>query len=99
MGFMLGGQYVSLYGPGTQNAFGHLGFTNIISWADPDRQVAGALMTSGKPIVYPELYYLHELMRQIGTVCAKTAPRQRAVRAPAVARRRSASRRAGSGGH
>jgi CubicO group peptidase (beta-lactamase class C family) len=99
MGFMLGGQYVSLYGPGTPNAFGHLGFTNIISWADPDRQVAGALMTSGKPIVYPELYYLHELMRQIGTVCAKTAPRQRAVRAPAVARRRSASRRAGSGGH
>ena len=44
---------LSLYGPDTEAAFGHLGFTNIISWADPERQIAGALMTSGKPLVYP----------------------------------------------
>ncbi|MGH7787849.1 MAG: serine hydrolase domain-containing protein, partial [Candidatus Binatia bacterium] len=75
MGFMLGGQILSLYGPDTQAAFGHLGFTNIISWADPERQVAGALMTSGKPLVYPELYYLHDIMWQIGTACTKTGPR------------------------
>jgi CubicO group peptidase (beta-lactamase class C family) len=71
LGFMLGGQWISLYGPDTEHAFGHLGFTNIISWADPDRQLAGALMTSGKPLVYPQIYYLFDLMRQIGIACPK----------------------------
>jgi CubicO group peptidase (beta-lactamase class C family) len=98
MGFMLGGQYLSLYGPDTPKAFGHLGFTNIISWADPDRQVAGTLMTSGKPIVYPELYFLHDVMRQIGKACSKTAPRRRAARSIAVVRRRTGARRAGAAG-
>jgi CubicO group peptidase (beta-lactamase class C family) len=93
MGFMLGGKYLSLYGPGTANAFGHLGFTNIISWADPDRQVSGTLMTSGKPLVYTELYFLHDLMWQIGTVCAKTRPRRAAVPRAALLRRRHADRR------
>jgi len=97
MGFMLGGKYFSLYGPNTTNAFGHLGFTNIISWADPDRQVAGTLMTSGKPLVYPELYYLHDLMWQIDTVCTKTRPRRAAAR-PTLLRRRSGDRRASDGG-
>jgi CubicO group peptidase (beta-lactamase class C family) len=75
MGFMLGGKMLSLYGPDTEAAFGHLGFTNILSWADPERQITGALMTSGKPVVYPELYYLHNLMWTIGTVCGKTKRR------------------------
>ena len=79
MGFMLGGKTLSLYGPDTDAAFGHLGFTNIISWADPERQISGALMTSGKPIIYPEIYFLHDLMWTIGTVCTKT--RRRATRA------------------
>jgi CubicO group peptidase (beta-lactamase class C family) len=92
IGFMLGGSFVSLYGPDTVNAFGHLGFTNIISWADPDRQVAGALMTSGKPLVYPEMYYLHDVMWQIGTACTKTARR------PARHRRRTGDRRVVSHG-
>jgi len=99
MGFMLGGQFLSLYGPDTQNAFGHLGFTNIISWADPDRQVAGALMTSGKPLVYPELYFLHDVMWHIDAACRKTAPRRSATREPAVARRRRGERRATAHGH
>jgi len=75
MGFMLGGSTLSLYGPDTSAAFGHLGFTNIISWADPERQIAGSLMTSGKPLIYPELYFLHDIMWTIGRVCTKTAPR------------------------
>jgi CubicO group peptidase (beta-lactamase class C family) len=98
MGFMLGGRYLSLYGPDTDNAFGHLGFTNIISWADPDRQVAGALMTSGKPLIYPEIYFLYDIMRQIGRACAKTARRQPGARRPAAARRRAAERRASADG-
>lgn len=35
LGFMLGAQYLSLYGPDTEHAFGHLGFTNIIGWPIP----------------------------------------------------------------
>jgi CubicO group peptidase (beta-lactamase class C family) len=89
IGFMLGGHYLSLYGPDTPNAFGHLGFTNIISWADPDRQVAGALMTSGKPLIYPELYFLHDVLWHIDRACAKTPPRR-----GAATRRRSSPPRA-----
>jgi CubicO group peptidase (beta-lactamase class C family) len=80
LGFMLGGRWLSFYGPDTQRAFGHLGFTNIISWADPERQVAAALMTSGKPLVYPEIYDAFDITRQIGLACPKerTRPRRRA---------------------
>src|SRR4029077_4444588 len=33
MGFMLGGDWFGVFGPDTRYAFGHLGFTNILSWA------------------------------------------------------------------
>ena len=55
-GLMLGAQVVSLYGLDTQHAFGHLGFTNMLAWADPERAISVAVLNSGKPIVYPELY-------------------------------------------
>lgn len=55
-GLMLGAQLVSLYGRDTQYAFGHLGFTNMLAWADPERAISVAVLNNGKPIVYPELY-------------------------------------------
>jgi len=81
LGFMLGGKWFSLYGPDTQYAFGHLGFTNIVSWADPERQVAAAILTSGKPLVYPALYHAFNITRQIGLACPKkkVGSRQSAV--------------------
>ena len=54
-GLMLGARFVSLYGRDTQHAFGHLGLINIMAWADPERGISAALITSGKPILYPEL--------------------------------------------
>jgi CubicO group peptidase (beta-lactamase class C family) len=72
LGFMLGAQRLSLYGPDTELAFGHLGFTNIIGWADPERALAGGLITSGKPVIYPELIDLWLLMRTIGQQAPKT---------------------------
>jgi CubicO group peptidase (beta-lactamase class C family) len=69
LGFMLGARWVSLYGPGTGHAFGHLGFTNIITWADPRRRVAAAILTSGKPLLYPGIYDLIDIPRQIGLAC------------------------------
>ena len=71
MGFMLGAEWFSLYGPHTSEAFGHLGLSNVIVWADPAREVSGALLTSGKPLVYPEIFYLWETMRRIGVACSR----------------------------
>ena len=36
-GLMLGARVLSLYGRDTQYAFGHLGYINILGWADPER--------------------------------------------------------------
>ena len=71
LGFMLGARLLSLYGPDTEHAFGHLGYTNVIGWADPERAVSGALLTSGKPVFYPELPDLWAVMRRIGIECPK----------------------------
>jgi CubicO group peptidase (beta-lactamase class C family) len=71
-GFMLGAKRLSLYGPDTELAFGHLGFTNILGWADPERELSGALITSGKPVLYPEIIDLWTLMRRIGLDTPKT---------------------------
>jgi CubicO group peptidase (beta-lactamase class C family) len=74
MGFMLGGRWLSPFGPDTSHAFGHLGLSNIVAWADPDRDLAVALMTSGKPLIYPELYSAFDLLRQINALCEKKRP-------------------------
>ena len=50
MGFMLGGRTFGFYGPRTGDAFGHLGFTNVLGWADPDRDISVAFMNTGKPL-------------------------------------------------
>jgi CubicO group peptidase (beta-lactamase class C family) len=51
MGFMLGARVASLYGLDTTRAFGHLGLTNVMMYADPERDIAVAVMTSGKPVL------------------------------------------------
>jgi CubicO group peptidase (beta-lactamase class C family) len=70
-GLMLGAQLVSLYGRDTQHAFGHLGFVNILSWADPERALAVAVITSGKPVLYPELGRFYGLMQRITSEAPK----------------------------
>jgi CubicO group peptidase (beta-lactamase class C family) len=67
---------VSLYGLDTEHAFGHLGFTNIVGWADPERQLAGAILTSGKPLIYPEIIYALDLMQRIARLCTKVPPQR-----------------------
>jgi len=65
MGFILGARFASPYGLGTQRAFGHLGFTNVFVYADPTRDIAVALMTSGKPVLTPALARTLLLMQVI----------------------------------
>lgn len=65
-GFMLGADVISLFGPDTEEAFGHLGFTNVLAWADPRRDLSVGLITSGKPVVHHALADLWALTRDIG---------------------------------
>ena len=77
-GLMLGAKVVSLYGRDTDEAFGHLGLINIMGWADPERGLSGALITSGKAIVYPGVQRFYGLMQRIASVTPKAPADSRA---------------------
>jgi CubicO group peptidase (beta-lactamase class C family) len=76
MGFMLGGDLVSIYGHATPRAFGHVGFTNVITWADPERDVAAALMTSGKSFVHAGIFRWLNVMRVVARECPRDGRRR-----------------------
>jgi len=67
-GMMLGGP-MSLYGPFTSGAYGHLGFMNILGWADPKRDISCALLVTGKAILGPHLLPWMKLLTTIGKQC------------------------------
>ena len=70
-GFMLGAKVLGLYGPDTDEAFGHLGFTNVMAWADPRRELAVGLITSGKPVIGPHLGSMYRFTRQVSREAPK----------------------------
>ncbi|MBU6950226.1 serine hydrolase [Hahella sp. HN01] len=72
-GFMLGGDPVGLWGPRTERAFGHIGLINKFCWADPDREISVALLTSGLALLAHHLPRLAALIRQINLQCAPLA--------------------------
>jgi CubicO group peptidase (beta-lactamase class C family) len=76
-GLMLGARVLSLYGLDTQHAFGHLGFTNMLAWADPERAVAAAVLNNGKPILYPEVHRFLGTMQRITSEMPKVPPEER----------------------
>ncbi|ASK33385.1 hypothetical protein CEK62_02780 [Alcanivorax sp. N3-2A] len=67
-GFMLGNRGISLFGPAAPRAFGHLGFISIYCWADPQRKLSGALLTTGKGLIGPHLPALLSLQHTINRV-------------------------------
>lgn len=74
MGFMLGNRAFSFYGPRTAKAFGHLGFTNVLGWADPERDISVSFMNTGKPLLSARMVAWFNVMRVIGA----RVPRDRA---------------------
>jgi CubicO group peptidase (beta-lactamase class C family) len=76
-GLMLGAQLLSLYGRDTQHAFGHLGFTNMLAWADPERGISVAVLNNGKPIVYPEVFRFLGTMQKITSEMPKVPKDER----------------------
>ena len=70
-GLMLGAKVISPFGLDTDLAFGHLGLINILGWADPERGISVGLITSGKPIVYPEVARFYGIMQRIASEVPK----------------------------
>lgn len=64
-GFMMGAKRLSLFGTHTEEAFGHLGFLSITTWADPKRQLAVSMLTTGKGLLGPHLPAMFGLFNQI----------------------------------
>jgi len=64
-GHMLGASPIGLLGPDTENAYGHLGFINTFCWADPDRNIAVSLQTTGKSLLGSHLLIIAQLLMAI----------------------------------
>jgi CubicO group peptidase (beta-lactamase class C family) len=64
-GFILGTKRFGPFGRGATAAFGHLGLTNIAVWADPQRDMAAGVISSGKPGRDPEARRYTALMDTI----------------------------------
>lgn len=77
-GMMLGHPIVSMYGARTPMAFGHLGFLNILCWADIERDISVSLITTGKAAIGPHLKPLGQVVNAINT----TFPQRRAAELP-----------------
>lgn len=76
-GFMLGANPVGLFGPMTGHAFGHLGFSNIFCWADPQRDISVSILSTGKSVVGTHLPALGNLLYQISANCEKVHTKDR----------------------
>jgi CubicO group peptidase (beta-lactamase class C family) len=83
-GMMLGDRRIGLYGPDTAQAFGHLGFANIFAWADPQRDISVALLTTGKLVLGPHLAALWGLLSRISRHCPTLSPAQQEARLQAT---------------
>ncbi len=70
-GMMLGDTPFGLYGPDSAKAFGHLGFTNNFLWADPERDISVALLTTGKLALGLHAPWLLNLLYRISKHCPK----------------------------
>lgn len=71
-GFMLGGAPVGMYGPNTHYAYGHLGLSNVMCWADPERDISVAILNTGKPVISNHILALFGLLFGISRRCPPT---------------------------
>ena len=79
-GMMLGSSPWGLFGPQTSQAFGHLGFANNFVWADPQRGISAALLTTGKVVLGTHVPALVGLLASISRHCPQLAPAEQDAR-------------------
>lgn len=68
-GFMMGANPFGIFGPMTGHAYGHLGFMNILGWADPARGLSVGLLVSGKAVLGTHLFALGEFLTTLAWQC------------------------------
>ncbi len=68
-GFMLGESLFSLFGIKAKQAYGHLGLINIVTWADPVRDLSVAFLNTGKSLDPRTLPALGKVLLSISTNC------------------------------
>lgn len=78
-GFILGERPFGLYGGNCPRAFGHLGFINIVCWADPDRDMSVALLNTGKSMAPESIPSLGRVLWAIGYYCKPIKDGRRGV--------------------
>jgi CubicO group peptidase (beta-lactamase class C family) len=72
LGFMLGNKRTGIFGPDTEHAFGHVGLSNVFCWADPERDVSAALLTTGKPIAATHVIPMFRFISGVGSTFPKS---------------------------
>ncbi|OTG95796.1 serine hydrolase domain-containing protein [Acinetobacter sp. ANC 3832] len=77
LGPMLGSNPIGIFGPMTGQAFGHLGFSNILCWADPERDISISFLNTGKSVVGTHIPALANVLYQISKNCPKIPKEQR----------------------
>jgi CubicO group peptidase (beta-lactamase class C family) len=66
-GYILGTKRFGPFGLDAPAAFGHTGLTDIVMWADPERELSAAVISSGKPGGHPESKRYPALLDAIAT--------------------------------
>lgn len=64
-GFIFGKNPLGYWGVNSKHAFGHLGFTNNLCWADPKKNLSVALLTTGNPLLGSYLWLLIKWVYQV----------------------------------
>jgi len=85
LGFMLGNRTIGPFGADNPYAFGHIGLSNVFGWADPEREIAVALVNTGKPIISVHALRIVEFLRAVGNAFPKIERARWAAPARSVA--------------
>ncbi|BET25304.1 CubicO group peptidase (beta-lactamase class C family) [Limnobacter thiooxidans] len=69
-GFMLGENLFSLFGVKARKAYGHLGLINIVTWADPARDISVAFLNTGKSLDPRSVPALGKILVSVSSNCS-----------------------------
>jgi CubicO group peptidase (beta-lactamase class C family) len=71
-GLMLGDEPFGIWGPHSEQAFGHAGLINKFAWADPQRELSAAILNTGLPVIAHHILPLANLIRSIGNLTPRS---------------------------
>ncbi|MCB9797221.1 MAG: beta-lactamase family protein [Alphaproteobacteria bacterium] len=72
LGVMMGGDRFSLFGPRTRGAFGMLGFSAVVVYADPSRELSVSFLNTGKPMFAPGMLQWFKAVQRISLVVPRS---------------------------